>query len=140
MTPRDDGRSGGLERSRGALAWMAGAGLGSWLVLTAVDAAPNPELLLGLAGPLLAACASWTAVERMHAAAPERVMSVMLTAFVVKMTFFGVYVAAMLRGLELRRTPFVVSFTIYFIALYAMEALFLKRLFDGDRQGSPQGR
>jgi hypothetical protein len=70
----------------------------------------------------------------MHAAAPERVMGVMVTAFMAKMMFFGVYVAGMLRGLELRRTPFVVSFTVYFIALYAMEALFLKRLFDGGRQ------
>jgi len=120
-----------------ALAWMAGTSVGSWLVLTLTRSEANPEALLGMSGPLLAACASWVAVERMHAVAPERVMSVMLTAFMVKMMFFGVYVAAMLRGLELRRTPFVVSFTIYFIALYAMEALFLKRLFDSGRQGSP---
>jgi hypothetical protein len=120
-----------------ALAWMAGTSVGSWLVLTLTRSEANPEALLGMIGPLLAACASWVAVERMHAVAPERVMSVMLTAFMVKMMFFGVYVAAMLRGLELRRTPFVVSFTVYFIALYAMEALFLKRLFDSGRQGSP---
>ena len=120
-----------------ALTWMAGTSVGSWLVLTLTRSEANPEALLGMIGPLLAACASWVAVERMHAVAPERVMSVMLTAFMVKMMFFGVYVAAMLRGLELRRTPFVVSFTVYFIALYAMEALFLKRLFDSGRQGSP---
>lgn len=119
------------------LAWMAGLGLGSWLLLTIVNSGANPEALLGMAGPLAAACASWLAVERMHAAAPERVMSVMLTAFMAKMVFFGVYVAGMLRGLELRRTPFVVSFTVYFIALYAMEALFLKRLFDSGRHRSP---
>jgi len=65
---------------------------------------------------------------------PERVMNVMITAFVAKMVFFGVYVAAMLRVLEVRRTPFVVGFAVYFIALYAMEALFLKRLFDGGQQ------
>jgi hypothetical protein len=120
-----------------SLAWMAGTGVGSWLAMTAIRSEANPEALLGMAGPLLAACASWVAVERTHAAAPERVMGVMLTAFMVKMLFFGVYVAAMLRGLELRRTPFVVSFTVYFIALYAMEALFLKRLFDSGRQRSP---
>lgn len=119
------------------LAWMAGLGVGSWLVVSAARADANPEALFGMIAPLLAACASWVAVERMHAAAPERVMSVMLTAFMVKMMFFGVYVAAMLRGLELRRTPFVASFTVYFIALYAMEALFLKRLFESGRQRSP---
>ena len=116
------------------VAWMAGLSLGSWLLVSLTRGDMNPEVLLGMTGPLLAACASWVAVERMHSAAPERVMSVMLTAFMVKMMFFGVYVAGMLRGLELRRTPFVVSFTVYFVALYAMEALFLKRLFDSGRQ------
>ena len=36
----------------------------------------------------------------------------------------------MLRVLDLRPVPFVVSFTGYFIALHTMEALFLRRLFD----------
>ena len=120
-----------------ALAWMAGISVGSWLVVTALIGGANPEALFGMAGPLLAACASWVAVERMHAVAPERVMKVMVTAFMAKMMFFGVYVAGMLRGLELRRTPFVVSFTVYFVALYVMEARFLKRLFDGGRERSP---
>ena len=43
----------------------------------------------------------------------------------------GAYVALMLRAVGLRPTPFVVSFTCYFIGLYAMEALFLSRLFAG---------
>jgi hypothetical protein len=115
------------------LVWMAGLGVGSWLGVTAVRAGANPEALFGMAGPLFAACASWVVVERVHAAAPERVFGVMLLGFVVKMLFFGVYVAAMLRGLDLRLTPFVVSFTGYFIALYAVEALLLKRLFDAGR-------
>jgi hypothetical protein len=113
---------------------MAGLSLGSWLLVSVIRGDANPELMLGMAGPLVAACASWVAVERVHAVAPERVMGVMLTAFMAKMMFFGVYVAGMLRGVELRRTPFVVSFTVYFVALYAMEALFLKRLFESGRE------
>jgi hypothetical protein len=112
------------------LVWMVAVSLGSWLAVTGISSGVNPEALFGMLGPLVAACASWIAVERIHAVAPERVMSVMLTAFMAKMMFFGIYVAGMLRGLELRRTPFVVSFTVYFVALYAMEALFLKRLFE----------
>ena len=42
--------------------------------------------------------------------------------------FFGVYVVVMLRVMMLRPVPFVVSFTAYFITLYAMEALLLRRL------------
>ena len=116
---------------------MVGFSVAVWLAITAFRGDANPEAFFGMVGPLLAAGATWIAVERMHAAAPERVMSVMLTAFMAKMMFFGVYVAGMLRGLGLRRTPFVVSFTIFFIALYAMEALFLKRLFESGRQGPP---
>ena len=120
-----------------SLVWMVSLSVVAWLAITAFSLDANPEAFFGMVGPLLAACATWIAVERMHAVAPERVMSVMLTAFMAKMMFFGVYVAGMLRGLELRRTPFVVSFTIFFVALYAMEALFLKRLFESGRQGPP---
>jgi len=40
-----------------------------------------------------------------------------------------VYVAGMLRVLGVRPVPFVLSFTIYFIALHMTEALFMRRLF-----------
>jgi hypothetical protein len=36
----------------------------------------------------------------------------------------------MLRGLALRPNLFVASFTVYFIVLFLMQALFLSRLFD----------
>jgi hypothetical protein len=54
---------------------------------------------------------------------------VMVAGLAVKAVFFGVYVVVMLRGLDLRPAPFVGSFTGFFIALYGLEALFLKRLF-----------
>jgi hypothetical protein len=47
------------------------------------------------------------------------------------MVFYGLYVALMLKVMALRPIPFVVSFTSYFIALYAMEAWFLRRLTAG---------
>jgi len=115
------------------VAWMAGLSLGSWVVATVVIGSANPEALLGMIAPLVATCASWVVIARVHGVAPERVTAVMLVAFAAKMVFFGVYVAVVLRGLALLPTPFVVSFTAYFIALYAMEALYLKRLFDGGR-------
>ncbi len=111
------------------LAWMLGASLTSWLLVTMLAPAPvNPELLFGMMGPLLASGVAWLFVERAHAQAPERVMPVLMQAFAGKMLFFGAYVVVMLRGLGLRPVPFVVSFTAYFIGLYAMQALFLRRL------------
>jgi hypothetical protein len=62
----------------------------------------------------------------------------MIAALAVKMVFFGGYVAAMLRGLDLRPVPFVVSFAAYFIVLHVMEAMFLRRLLMNDLR-SPGG-
>jgi len=115
------------------VAWMVGAGVGSWLTVGAVvETELNPEALFGMAGPLVAAVVSWIAYDRAHARAPERLMSVLMTAFAVKVLFFGVYVAVMLRVLDLRPIPFVISFTGYFVALYGIEALCLRRLLTED--------
>jgi hypothetical protein len=111
------------------LAWMAGASLLSWLAVSALGGVGvNPEALLGMLGPLAAVSATWIAVRRAYRVAPERLMSVMIAGFALKMVFFGAYVAVMLRGMALRPVPFVVSFAAYFIALYAMEAVFMVRL------------
>jgi len=110
-------------------AWMAGAAVGSWLAVAAAGGdRVNPESFFGMAGPLAAVCASWVAVKRTHRAAPERVMAVMIVWFALKFVFFGAYVAVMIRLLSLRTVPFITAFVSYFIALYAMQALFIRRL------------
>jgi hypothetical protein len=53
----------------------------------------------------------------------------MMTGFVVKMVFFGAYVAVVLKGLAQPAVPFAVSFTGSFVTLYLIEALALRRLF-----------
>lgn len=111
------------------LAWMAGAGIGSWLLLTAAGGSQvHPEALYGMLGPLVSVSATWLAMARTHRRSPERLTAVMMAGFALKMVFFGAYVAVMLRWLDLRQLPFVLSFTGFFIALYAMEAFFLRRL------------
>ena len=116
-----------------AVAWMVGASLISWLVATvSTDGRGDPEVLLGMAGPLMSAVVSWMFYERAHRSAPVRLTNVMITALALKMVFFGVYVGVMLRGLNLRPVPFIVSFAAYFIALHAMEATFLRRLLMND--------
>ena len=54
-----------------------------------------------------------------------------------KIVFFGLYLAAMVRVIELRVAPFAVAFVGYVIALYALEALFLKRLLAGSMHPHP---
>ena len=109
--------------------WMAGVSLGSWLAVLAVwGERAHPEALFGMLGPLVSACVTWVAVQRTYRSAPERLTGTMTVGFAIKFVFFGVYVAVMLRLLSLRPVPFVFAFTSYFIALYAMQALFLRRL------------
>jgi hypothetical protein len=121
------------------LLWMSGMCVGAWVVVAAVAPHLNPEALLGMLGPLVSALATWVVVAR-AAAVPERVTGVMVTGLAVKMVFFGVYVAGMLMGAGLRPVPFVTSFTGAFIALHAMEAAFLRRLFAEMQRSSPGGQ
>jgi hypothetical protein len=114
------------------VAWMGSASIGSAL-LAIVAGAPALEVFSGMAGPLIAATVTWLLVWRTFRAAPEDVTGVLMKAFAGKMVFFAAFVVTMLSGLTLAATPFAVSFTAYFIGIYAMEAVFLQRLFVGTR-------
>jgi hypothetical protein len=110
---------------------MIGVGFGSWLLVTAaVPVRVNPEVLLGMIGPLAMASVTWILTERTFASAPERVMALFIKAFVGKMVFAALYVAVMLRAVGLRPIPFVASFTASFIVLLIMQVAFFRRLFE----------
>jgi hypothetical protein len=112
--------------------WMVGLSGLSWLVAAALLAPQaRMEVLYGMLGPLAMVTGSWILMERAYRRNPERLTAVMVAAFVGKLVFFGAYVAVMLRVLSLRPRTFVASFTGYFIALYLIEALYLRRLFAG---------
>jgi len=116
---------------------MAGVAVGSWIVIAAIAAGlgrqAGGEILAGMVGPLLAASVSWALAERTYTLQPERLTSLMIAAFAGKIVFFGAYVTVALKVLALRPVPFMLSFTGYFIAMYLMEALYLRRLFAGTR-------
>ena len=108
---------------------MIGSSVASWAAISAAGGgAFNPELALGMAAPLASAGVTWHLVERTHARAPERVTGVLIAGMAIKMLFFGAYVV-LLAALGLRLRPLVVSFAVYFIALHAIEAGYLRRLF-----------
>lgn len=89
-------------------------------------------VVLGMLGPLVAAVATWIAVERMHARAPEQVSGLMIKLFGAKLVLFAGYVAGVVLLLAAGNVAFVVSFTCHYILLHAMEAVYLRRLFAGD--------
>ena len=63
----------------------------------------------------------------------------MIAAFGGKLVFFGAYVTIVLKVLEARPLPFVISFTTYFIGLHLAEALSLQRFFAGKTPGPLRG-
>jgi hypothetical protein len=109
---------------------MVGASAASWLAtLIFVPWQTGFEILCGMLGPLAAAVVSWVLAERKYRRRPEALTTLMMVLFGAKLLFFAAYLTIMLRVLSLRPMPFVVSFTIYFIVLYLIEALSLRRLF-----------
>ena len=111
--------------------WVVGMVAAS-LTSCGVVALLAPELgravFLGMIGPLLAVAGTAALVERTARANPAGVASVMMAAFVGKMLFFGLYVVAVVTWADVENRPFLASFTAYFLALYATEALHLRRV------------
>ena len=118
--------------------WMIAGSIGVWFIVTVATPVPvNPELFWGMFGPLVSAVATWIVVERAQRLWPERVIGTLVMLFAGKVVFFGAYMTTMLRVVGLRPALFAAAFATYLIGLYAMEALFLKRLFiDGMRSSS----
>ncbi len=112
--------------------WMVAAALvGSVVAIGA--GAPTAEVMWGMAGPLAGASVTWVFVHRTFRAEPVAVMQVLLRAFAGKTVFFAVFVVAMIKGLSLDVRSFALSFTAFFVGMYALEAHFLRRLFVGTR-------
>ena len=117
--------------------WMAGSALVSWLIVAVIPGVESDrEVLFGMLAPLVGALGTWVLVARTYPSNPERLTGVMVAAFGGKLVFFGAYVTVMLKVLQLQPLPFVISFTVYFIALHMFEALCLQRLFG--RGAAPQ--
>ena len=90
----------------------------------------------GMIGPLAAAVATWTLVARAFRRSPASVTGVMLTAFMVKALFFAAYVVAMIKVVGLDPLVFMISFAVFFLGLYGVQAALLARLFRGHAQGT----
>jgi hypothetical protein len=121
---------------------MVGAAMAAWLVLMAATGSSlMPELLLGMAGPLVSAVVTWQVLERTHSSSPGRLTGAMIAAFGMKVLLFALYVVVVLGVLGMRPKPFMLSFTGYYVGLHLVEALFLRRLLaDGGSRWPSAGR
>jgi len=101
----------------------------SWGVAAVLMPGATVEVLLGMAAPLAVAVVTMAAIHRTFVRDPQRLTSLMVTTFGLKMVLFGAYVALVVGVLPLDPLPFVASFAAYFIALHLTEALWLRTLF-----------
>lgn len=108
------------------IAWLAAAAIMSAALL---GTRFGREVWLGMCAPLIVVSVTWVLTEQVYRARPERLTSVMISAFAGKLVFFGAYVALAIGVLGVDVVPFAASFAGYFIALHLVEALWLKRLF-----------
>ena len=115
---------------------MVAGSLAGWLVVAALDRSLADDVFFGMLGPLVAVGATWLLVDHAARTNPAGVTQLMMAAFVVKMLFFGVYAAVVLLAAGVDRVPFALSFTVYFVGLYAVEAWLFKRLFGRLAQAS----
>ncbi|HUR21505.1 MAG TPA: hypothetical protein VMZ90_11890 [Vicinamibacterales bacterium] len=107
-----------------AIAILAGAG-GS--VVGSGDGFAR-AVWLGIAGPVVMAGASWTVTTRTWASEKAALLPLMIRAFAVKAMFVVAYVVMMLKVVEVRPMPFVLSFIGTYLATHLAEAYCLRRL------------
>lgn len=113
-----------------AVVSMVAAGIVPWACAAALlGPRANPEVLYGMLGPMTAVLVSWVVIRRAYGANPAGLMGVFVAGIAVKLLFFAAYAVVMLRVVDVRPVPFVVSFTCYFVVLHNLEALFMRRLF-----------
>jgi hypothetical protein len=89
-----------------------------------------------MVGPLIAVAITGVLVVRAHRQHPETVHAVMMAAFFAKALFFAVYAVAMVKVFDLDVRAFGLSFAVFFIALYGIEAAFFARLFRSAARGA----
>lgn len=117
---------------------MVAAALTAWVgVLVWGDARLRLDAGLGMLGPLFVAAATWLLFERTYKQDPAKITSRMVAGFGFQLVFFGIYLTAVLWGTSVRSIPFVTAFTSSFVLFHAMEAFFLRQLFqDSGASGS----
>ena len=99
------------------------------LIATLVTPDAVPAAFMGMLAPLIVGVATIVMVERTTRNEPRALTSRMTIAFLAKMLFYAAYVSVVLALVTTTPIPFMVSFTVYFVALQFTEAVYFKTLF-----------
>ncbi|MFC1784189.1 ATP synthase subunit I [Candidatus Neomarinimicrobiota bacterium] len=87
------------------------------------------EIFMGMIAPLLVTILSIMWINKVFKADPEKTTTTMTKSFFIKMVLYAIYFIIILSFYTFEPNPFVVSFMGFFILFYAIEAMFLHKLF-----------
>ncbi len=91
------------------------------------------EIFIGMSAPLLVTLFSIIWVKKVFTTDPEKLTATMTKSFFIKMVLFALYFIIILRFYAFKPSPFVISFTGFFILFYIIEAIFLQKLFQSGK-------
>ena len=91
------------------------------------------EIIFGMSAPLFVTSISIIWIKKVYGSDPEKLTSTMTKSFFLKMVLFALYFIIILRFYAFKPSPFVISFTGFFILFYLIEAVFLQKLFQSGK-------
>ncbi|NQT98286.1 MAG: hypothetical protein HQ562_11145 [Candidatus Marinimicrobia bacterium] len=104
--------------------------LGSWGLLSGLIPQPVAvEIFWGMLGPWLVGIVTILLAQHIFRQKPQDLTKLMITSFFGKMLFYGVYISLLILFGSIETVPFVISFTVYFIVLHIIEALYFQSIF-----------
>ncbi len=107
---------------------------GSWGLLTGLLEQPiGFDLFWGMFGPWLIGMVTLFVIHRAYLKNPQQLTKLMSVSFIGKMLFYGLYVAYLVLTETVSMVPFVISFTVYFIVLHVLEALYFQSIFKPEK-------
>lgn len=111
----------------GVLVAVCVATCGLFTALVAPETAA--PAFMGMAAPLMVGIGTIVMVERTTRTALSALTTRMTIAFLAKMVFYAAYVSVVIAFVTSNPFPFIISFTVYFVALQIIEAVYFKTLF-----------
>ncbi len=108
--------------------------LGSWGLLSGlIPKLVVVEIFWGMLGPWLVGIVTIILVQHTFRQKPQDLTKLMIKSFFGKMLFYSVYISLLIIFGSMETVYFVISFTVYFIVLHIIEALYLQSIFKPEK-------
>ncbi len=116
------------------LIYLTALCFGSWGLLAGLIEQPiGGDLFWGMFGPWLIGIVTVFFIQKAYINNPGKLTNLMIKSFFSKMLFYGLYVSYLVLTDTVSFIPFVISFTVYFVVLHVLEALYFQSIFKPEK-------